>query len=61
MKRNQVWRGQRWRNKTTGQVVTILRKASGNFHWSLDNEHHVHEGTLLKYYEPLAADARRDG
>jgi hypothetical protein len=47
----QVERGQYWKNKTTGKTVKILRKATGNRHWTIDNGHHIHEGTLIKFYE----------
>ena len=46
-----IKRGQRWKNKTTGRIVITQRKASGNKHWTINNGHHIHEGTLLKYYE----------
>ncbi len=48
--KNEVKRGQSWKNKTTGKIVKIQRKASGNRHWNIDNGHHIHEGTLQKYY-----------
>jgi len=50
MKRNQVKKNQIWQEKQTGKVVKVLRKATGNLHWTLDNGHHIHEGTLIKYY-----------
>jgi hypothetical protein len=50
-KKNIVKKGQSWRNKATGKVVRVKGKATGNRHWSIDNGHHIHEGTLLKYYE----------
>ena len=43
--------GQRWKNKETGQIKRITKRATGNRHWTLDNGHHIHEGTLLKYYK----------
>ena len=48
-----VKRGQQWKNKTTGSIVTIKNKSTGNRHWTLDNQHHIHEGTLLKFYYPV--------
>ena len=44
-------RGQQWKNKTTGKILTILGKATGNRHWKVDNGHHLHEGTRKKFYE----------
>jgi len=55
-KNNQVKKGQRWKNKDTGRVFTIKGKATGNRHWLLSNGHHIHEGTLLKYYEFLKGE-----
>jgi hypothetical protein len=43
-------RGQVWVNKETGKEITIKCKATGNRHWTVSNGHHIHEGTLLKYY-----------
>jgi len=51
MKKNQVKKGQFWQDKETGKIVKIMGKATGNLHWKLDNGHHIHEGTLQKYYE----------
>ena len=51
MKKNIIKRGQIWIDKRTGRAIRIMRKATGNFHWSLDNGHHIHEGTLQKYYK----------
>lgn len=49
--KNKVKRGQFWINKQTGKIVRVMRKATGNRHWTIDNGHHIHEGTLIKYYE----------
>lgn len=51
MKKNLVKKGQIWEEKVTGKQVIVMRKATGNFHWTLDNGHHIHEGTLQKYYK----------
>jgi hypothetical protein len=51
MIKNAVKKGQCWKNKTTGRIITIRGKATGNRHWTADNGHHIHEGTLLKFYE----------
>jgi len=52
MKRNLVKKGQFWKNKGTGKILKIMSKHSGNLHWTTDNGgHHIHEGTLQKYYE----------
>jgi len=53
MVKDKVKRNQYWKNNTTGKVVKILRKATGNRHWTIDNGHHIHEGTLLKFYKQL--------
>lgn len=44
-------KGQRWKSKDRGNIITLRRKASGNRHWVTDNGHKIHEGTLLKYYD----------
>lgn len=49
--KNQVKRGQVWKNKVTGKIVVVQRKATGNRHWTISNAHHIHEGTLQKFYE----------
>jgi len=51
MIKNKVKKGQLWKEKVTGKAVKIMAKATGNLHWKLDNGHHIHEGTLQKYYE----------
>ncbi len=49
--------GQRWRNKATGRVFVVGQRASGNGHWRISHaglsrrSHHIHEGTLRKFYE----------
>ena len=53
-----IKKGQLWKSKSSGQVVRITQKWSGNNHWSVINVrngkgHHIHEGTLLKFYEPV--------
>ena len=52
-----IRRGQLWKNKATGRVVIVGHKATGNRHWNLDNGHHIHEGTLVKFYKPLTVEA----
>ena len=54
--RNKIKRGQRWKSKMNGTVLEIQNKASGNRHWTVNRigrkkAHHIHEGTLLKFYE----------
>lgn len=49
--RNFIKKGQIWKSKDTGKVVKVLKKATGNLHWVVDNGHHIHEGTLIKFYE----------
>lgn len=50
-----VRRGQRWKSKSSGVVLTIHGKATGNKHWIAVSDrgksHKVHEGTLKKFYE----------
>ena len=53
MKKNIVKKGQFWKAKDTGKVIQIMGKSTGNLHWSTDTGHHIHEGTLQKYYERL--------
>lgn len=49
-------RGQRWRNRATGRVIILSHRASGMKHWSASSvpssrkSHHIHEGTLAKFY-----------
>jgi hypothetical protein len=56
MNKNIIKRNQKWKNKTTGRIVCVLKKATGNRHWTLDNGHHIHEGTLLKFYERVKGE-----
>jgi len=50
--------GQRWRSRTSGVILIIGQKASGNGHWqtfrqSIGMTHKIHEGTLRKFYDLL--------
>jgi hypothetical protein len=54
IKRNSIWK-----EKEGKKVIQLVGKATGNRHWTtrrLDKKgqssHHIHEGTLLKFYEP---------
>jgi len=53
--------GQRYRNKTTGRVIVIGQRATGNGHWRISyavstrRSHHIHEGTLRKFYDQESA------
>jgi hypothetical protein len=56
LKDAKINRGQIWKSKTTGIVLKIMSKHGGNRHWSATqlngkHSHHIHEGTLHKYYE----------
>lgn len=57
MEKNLVKKGQRWKSKTNGKILVITGKATGNRHWATKDEerkntaHHIHEGTLIKFYE----------
>lgn len=49
-----IKKGQCWKSKDTGKVITITSKKSGNRHWHTTdgkNSHKIHEGTLIKFYE----------
>ena len=48
-------KGMKLKSKTSGLVITLTGKASGNNHWNTrkgrsKNNHTVHEGTLDKFY-----------
>lgn len=64
MKKNLVKAGQVWKSKT-GKYLLVVRKATGNFHWTVKDpnkkrsSHHIHEGTLQKYYELLLKNHER--
>lgn len=54
-----IKRGSKWKEKEGKKVIQLVGKASGNRHWTtrrLDKggcaSHHIHEGTLTKYYAP---------
>jgi hypothetical protein len=53
--RNIVTRGQMWKSKDSKVVLEIVGKATGNRHWTCRSNnkksHHIHEGTLQKFYE----------
>ena len=51
-----IKKGQLWKSKESKKVIRICQRWSGNLHWIVVNisngkTHHIHEGTLLKYYE----------
>lgn len=52
-----VKRGQIWKAKNSGIILEVLRKATGNNHWTVKTSrgksHHIHEGTLKRFYETL--------
>jgi hypothetical protein len=56
IKKNQIWK-----SKTSNKTIRIVQKwsKSGNKHWVVEDvnrkncSHHIHEGTLLKFYELL--------
>lgn len=43
--------GQVYKSKDSGKLIKIVRKKSGNKHWTTHEGHNIHEGTLTKYYE----------
>ena len=51
IKRNQIWK-----EKEGKKIIKLLRKATGNRHWTIDRldrkakHSHIHEGTLLKFF-----------
>ena len=59
MNKNKVKKNQIWKSKTSGKLLRIVQKATGNRHWTTagvgrkNHAHHIHEGTLLKFYELL--------
>jgi len=52
-----IKRGQIWKSKDSGLIIKICQKWRGNKYWCVkainrkDTTHHIHEGTLIKYYE----------
>jgi len=52
-----IKRNQKWKSKTTGRTLIIINRATGNRHWTIKTDtgksHHIHEGTLLKFYKPV--------
>lgn len=60
MKEIKVKRGQLWKSKTSNVIIRIIGKWSGNRHWLVENprrknnSHHIHEGTLYKFYELIS-------
>ena len=52
-------RGKIFKSKTNGKMIKIVKKHSGNGHWTcvqLDGakqSHHIHEGTLKKFYDEV--------
>ena len=56
-----IKKGQLWKSKESKKIIRICQKWSGNRHWAVVNvkngkAHHIHEGTLFKYYEILGDD-----
>jgi hypothetical protein len=51
-----IKKGQLWKSKASNVIVRIIGKWSGNKHWLIENpqrknsSHHIHEGTLKKFY-----------
>jgi len=51
-----IKRGLILKSKTSGKLLKVIKKASGNGHWTCNQldggkqSHHVHEGTLRKFY-----------
>jgi hypothetical protein len=54
-----VKKGQVWESKNSSKTIRIVRRFSGNKHWTVEDEkrkntsHKIHEGTLTKYYDLL--------
>lgn len=54
--RAKVQKGQLWKSLTNGKIVKVTGKATGNRHWNVNQidgakqTHHIHEGTLTKFY-----------
>ena len=55
MAKAKVKKGQTWRSKDSGIMVTIINKATGNGHWNVKTDrkkcHHMSSWTLIRYYE----------
>ena len=56
MKKNELKKGMLMKSKNNGVVLKLL-KVGGNGHWSCTTNrgktHHVHYGTLIKFYEEI--------
>ena len=56
--------GQLWKAKNAKRVMRVTARAGGNKHWYITNVegsrrcHHIHEGTLRKFYELMDAPAK---
>jgi len=54
IKRNQIWK-----EKNGKKILQIMATATGNRHWTIrrldrkTKHSHIHEGTLLKFYNLL--------
>jgi hypothetical protein len=50
-----IKKGQQWKSKVSGIVLTVIKRATGNKHWTVNTNrgksHHIHEGTLRSKYE----------
>ena len=49
----------------SGKRIQIVAPATGNKHWTCrtlgrKGSHHIHEGTLQKYYEPAKPEKEAD-
>jgi hypothetical protein len=54
-------RGMKLKSKTSGSIITLTNRASGNLHWNTKktgskNNHKIHEGTLDKFYTELKGE-----
>lgn len=51
--------GKKFKSKTSSIEIKIISKKSGNGHWNCvqinggKKSHHIHEGTLKKFYEEI--------
>ena len=55
-----IKRSQIWKEKNGKKAIQILRKSTGNGHWTIKRidkksnlGHRIHEGTLNKFYQLL--------
>jgi len=54
-----IKKGQFWKEKAGKKLFKITGKSTGMGHWTIKRldrkncSHHIHEGTLIKYYQQI--------